>query len=387
MNRVWAWLSLPAVTGTSIVVGVVGFVLSVYTAFYYEKRPDIVVTIDTFSKVVDVARPVGGLEISYAGQDLRQTQKTLWVLTATIKNNGNAELRRGDYDDKAPLGLEFGDAVVVDRPSVKTKSTYLQKNLMVTVEQGRLLFSPVIVEAGEAFEVTALVLGSNTVRPAVTVVGKIAGAQTITLVSPESTPKDGVWQQAVLSGGPLVQLVRLPVYSVGALFVIAVVVMFAFTIMRPFAARQERKDMVTRQAQVRAFKPGESISPAIRFLGDLYISKGERGLGWAAQALAFPTKAGRFNLVTALGSEENGGVEERELLAPLPLTVARLIEVGLYRAVEDGTPIVPKEAREDFDEFVKHLGLDQDELLARGGRLVATLTIDNPHALPGDTFS
>lgn len=161
---------------------------------FYERKPELSISVDAMSKVFDLYRPVGGLEVSYAGENLRSSKKNLWVLTATIKNIGNAEVRKGDYDDKVPLGLEIGGAVIAERPTLKTNVDYLAKNLSISATGNRILFSPVILEPGESFEITTLLLGSESVKPSIVPIGKLAGIKSIALSTPESpSPEKSVW--------------------------------------------------------------------------------------------------------------------------------------------------------------------------------------------------
>lgn len=83
-------------------LAIVSFAFALFQQFY-EKRPEILVKTEAISPVLSILKPVGGLSISYAGQDLRNSGKTLWVVTATISNDGSAGIKKTDYDDKKSI--------------------------------------------------------------------------------------------------------------------------------------------------------------------------------------------------------------------------------------------------------------------------------------------
>lgn len=283
MKKFWRWLLSPAVAGF---IGIVGLVLAVYTAFFYERKPELAVSVDALSKVFDLYRPVGGLEVSYAGENLRSSKKNLWVLTATVKNVGNAEVRKVDYDDKSPLGLEIGGAVIAERPTLKTTVNYLGENLAVSFTGNQIVFSPVILEPGDAFEITVLLLGSESAKPTVTPVGKVAGIKTISLTTPETpTPNRSIWRQSVEATSPWVHLIRGPIYMFGTLLSLILVGVAIAALMSPISKIQERRKVAQRQAQLREYRQHEELRKESRYLIDQYVASGEAGLARVARYL------------------------------------------------------------------------------------------------------
>lgn len=283
MKKIWGWLISPAVAG---VIGFVGLALAIYTAFIYERKPEISISVDAMSKVFDLYRPVGGLEVSYAGENLRSSKKNLWVLTATIKNVGNAEVRKADYDDKVPLGLEIGGAVIAERPTLKTNVDYLAKNLGISVTESRLFFSPVILEAGESFEVTTLLLGSESAKPSVAPIGKLAGIKSIVLSTPESpSPGKSVWSQAIEATSVWVHPIRWFIYFFGPFFAIGLLVaLFAF-VMDPFEKLKDQKKVTERQRRISDYRQYEELGRESRYLINEYVAKGRAGLAPIARYL------------------------------------------------------------------------------------------------------
>ncbi|MBY0410602.1 MAG: hypothetical protein K2Q97_10845 [Burkholderiaceae bacterium] len=299
MKRIWSWLISPAVAGF---IGIIGLALAIYTAFFYERKPEITISIEAMSKVFDLYRPVGGLEVSYGGENLRSSKKNLWVLTAIVKNVGNSEIRKVDYDDKALLGLEIGGAVIAEPPTVKTNIDYLAKNLSITTTESRILFSPVILEAGESFEVTTLLLGSESAKPSVTPVGKLAGIKSIVLSTPENpSPEKSVWAQAVEATSILVHPIRWFIYFFGSFVVFALSAGLITAVASPFDKLNEQRALAERQRRVRDYRRYEELGKEARFLIDEYVAKGKAGLAPTARYLRANTR--RRSLLDSLAGK------------------------------------------------------------------------------------
>lgn len=283
MKKIWLWLISPAVAG---IIGIVGLALAIYTSFFYERKPDISISIDAISKVFDLHRPVGGLDIYYSGDNLRSSKKNLWVLTATVKNTGNAEIRKSDYDEKAPLGFEVVGAVVAELPVFKSSIDYVGKNLTVNYASNSVSFSPIILEPGDSYEVTVLLLGADAVKPYLKPIGKLAGVKSINLFTPEN-PSSGksIVLEAVDATSLWVHPIRWLFYFFGTFVVIALIVALVSSVSLPFERRREREMQVRRQKQVQGYKRHEGVSPGARYLMDRFVVDGQNGLAPVAEYL------------------------------------------------------------------------------------------------------
>lgn len=305
MKTSWNLLISPAVAG---LIGIVGVVLAIYKGFFYERKPELAVSVDSMSKVFDLYRPVGGLEVSYSGEDLRTSKKNLWVMTATVKNLGNADIRKGDYDDKVPLGLKIQGAVIAEHPTIKTSTEYLAKNLTVTSSEGQIFFSPVILEGGDSFEITALLLGSDTSKPTVLPTGKVAGIKSIVISTPESpSPEKSVWAQAYGGTSLWVQVIRAPSYFLGFILSLLMIAGCVAASIAPFGAIGARRRAHERQKKAREYRRHEELRKDSRYLLDQYVTSGDRGLSAVARYLKVQSRR------QALLAQLDGRLDEAEL--------------------------------------------------------------------------
>ena len=116
------------------IVSIFSVGLAVYQGFFYEKRGQISIYLDPPTRVFDLHQSIGGLEVSYGGEDLRKKNETLWIVNVSIRNTGNAEIRKGDYDEQVPLGLAIDEGQIVDAPKLRTSVNYLQQNLKIKTD-------------------------------------------------------------------------------------------------------------------------------------------------------------------------------------------------------------------------------------------------------------
>jgi hypothetical protein len=98
------------------VAALFGVLFTIYQTFVYEKRGDLAVAVNRYRECLTFTNRLAASRFSYAGEDLRVSKKTLWVMNLSISNAGNAEIRKGDYDDNAPIGVQIAGADLVDAP-------------------------------------------------------------------------------------------------------------------------------------------------------------------------------------------------------------------------------------------------------------------------------
>lgn len=282
MKKLW---SLIKGQGFMALLALLGFGLAIYTAFFYEKKPHLIFTVSQPAKVFDIHQPIGGLDISYGGESLRSGQKNLWVMTVVLRNEGNAEVRKGDYDDRDPVGLTLKNGQLLEQPTVQSESTYITKNLGLTRDSSSVHFAPIIIEPGESLTLNLLVLGNDATKPEIVPIGKIAGTSGVGVRSSEDKTKSGVFRDIFYAERWWVQGLRGILYTlllfIGIVIFAAVPQVFAI----PFQARRDKKRKIERRGQVDLYRLGQPLSAQERILTARYIERGFRSLRDAYQAL------------------------------------------------------------------------------------------------------
>jgi hypothetical protein len=172
IKRFWRALTTP---NGATVLTIVGLGTAFYFSVFYERQGNLVIRVDSLSRVLDVHQPVGGLEITYGGENLRTSKKTLWVLNATIFNRGNAAVRKGDFDEAVPLGFVVDDAVPAEQPRLSSSVEYLRKNVQATAKGQLVALTPAVFEPGDGVHLALLLLGPEATKPQLSASGKVVG--------------------------------------------------------------------------------------------------------------------------------------------------------------------------------------------------------------------
>jgi|GEM_PF-2111906 len=283
MAKVWSFIKG---AGFMAFLALVGFVLSIYLGFFYDKKPHLVYTVSQPTKVFDIHQALGGLEISYAGESLRGGQKTLWVMTVILKNEGNAEVTKGDYDDRDPLGVSVKNGQLLEQPTFQSDSSYISKNLGMTREANSVHFAPIIIEPGDSLSISMLVLGTETTKPEIIPTGKIAGASALEVRSAEDKTQTGIFKDLFYSERWWIQGLRGPVYAL--LFMIGggIIAVLVQALIIPFEIMKDKKEKNLRHAKVARYRLGQPLSAAERVFTKLYDEQGFRPILNAYHALA-----------------------------------------------------------------------------------------------------
>lgn len=357
LSRSWEAIKSPA---SMAILAIVGFGFAIYTAFFYEKRGELRVSIDALTRVFDVYQPVGGLEISYAGENLRSAKKALWAASFTISNPGNAEIKKGDFDDQVPFGVLVEGADIVETPTIKTSVEYLSRNLKTTTKKDSISLSPIILEPGDEIQVGMMLLGSESARPTLKAIGKVAGIKTISIRSIEQKEADkGTWKTAIEGGETLVHIVRFLLYGAGGLFVITLIFAMGFWLSSPFRALKDKIERDKRRDKVISYQTSESNSKIDQALLQIYIDKGENALQETSFILKRAHKRNALGalLVENVPKEELGHVVRQSF--PLWKTdIMGFLEERKLITVSNGLVEIADGLESSLQSLAEHLALD-----------------------------
>lgn len=273
VKRFWEDWKFQAVMA---VLAVVGVGVAVYTGFFFERKSEITVTIDSESPVLDIHQPVGGLQISYAGEDLRTSKKSLWTMSITVQNTGTASIKKGDYDDRAPLGIDIVGAKILERPTMNASKAYLQEQATLNVKDHTVTWTPVILEPGDTIKLSLLLLGTENIKPTLVPIGTIADTRPMRLIQADEKPRETtLWKRIVGADSWWIQPLRALVYFlVGAVsLLILTAVAVSLTELPQGIKAKIDKD------QRRKFASGfNAATTAEQLIRDLYVDGGEEPL-------------------------------------------------------------------------------------------------------------
>ncbi|WP_175133462.1 hypothetical protein [Achromobacter pulmonis] len=343
-------------------------ILAVYFGMFYERKPALTAVVNSLSPVFDVLKPVGGLDISYGGIDLREAKKSLWSADLTLRNEGNSEVRLDSFDSNAPVRISVQEAQIVDRPSALTSNDYLRDHVKLITDANSIVIAPIIIEPGDTISVNFLILGAEGNRPKIEILGKIAGMRGIPLTSIDSSAEQGSWfSQAVGANSIWVQLIRTPIYFFAFLVLIAVLVLLGSAISTPFSRFAESRQQRTRREEIRKLRREHAFDQRENSLADEYI---ERGLN-SIRSIARTTHSAKSKLkametICSMGDTAEIRHAALEIGPPMtPMSKKRLISLGLI-AVEDGKITGIEDLDTSIRRLCEKLGKNHDELIKEG---------------------
>lgn len=258
------------------VIALLGIGFAIYQTYFYEKSKALTISQGAFTKVFDVYQPVGGLEISYAGENLRDSKKVLWAVNFTIQNSGETGIKIGDFDDKAPMGIAVQGGDIVDEPKYLASNDYIQKALDLKITKEKITLSPLILEPKDYINFSMLILGPVDIQPKLISLGVIAGIGQIakvTTISPVG--KKSIWRNSVEADSYWVHLTRYLMYAFGGSMILVSIIKLIEFIIESISNIFSRK---TRKNKLSTFKQNEDISKEARWLINTYQEYGYESL-------------------------------------------------------------------------------------------------------------
>lgn len=276
MKKIWAAISSQSFTAG---LAVLGFLLAVYLGFFYEKKSELVITVSPATKVLDIYKAVGGLDVSYEGKSLRDSGNTLWVMNTTIRNTGASGVRKVDFDENAPVGVTIENGQIVDTPSFHTNTEYLKNNIKLETSSSSIKINSVIIEAGDYISINFLVLGDETTIPKVSPLGKVAGISKISIVTDMVEDQNTPLLASIFQAENWwIQPIRGFAYTFIFVFSSLAVGGLISAISVPFSSLREKREKNNRQKKADNYKANEPLSFQARTIVKDFIDRGDVSL-------------------------------------------------------------------------------------------------------------
>ena len=260
--------------------------LSIYLSFFKNNNPDINYVITTNSSVLDIKEEIGNLDVLYQGNSLSKERKDLRIITFKVVNTGDSSVIPSLYDPTDPLGFNVINGDIAEKPSlISASNKYLEEKLLITQDKNSVLFSNVILESNEYFEIKLLVLHPVGTTPEIQSVGKIAGVHTIKIVTGENVVDERSFFNATFGGGVMKNIARTAAYGTLFLLLIIAVILIISSI-------EDLRDKSKRKTIVKTFKEydGEKITESDDYFFGLYINGHRGSLTYAYEKIKNPAK-------------------------------------------------------------------------------------------------
>lgn len=213
MENKFAWSFL------GFLMAIIFGAITLYLGFYKEVKPDLNFVITADSSVLDVKENLGSLDVIYENESLSKRRQDLRFITFRVVNQGNAPILSNYYDKNDPVGFEVIDGELADEPTLLNASNdYLKEKLLTnTTPDNKVLFSNVILEPNEYFELKVLVLHEIGKKPYIEAFGKIATVNSIKVLRNFTSVNKLSFLEITFGGGFFTNLARL--FSFGLIFI------------------------------------------------------------------------------------------------------------------------------------------------------------------------
>jgi len=279
ISRLALFLRSPVLMG---VVTLASLALAIYLGFFYERRAELQLAIVSNTDVFSVSEKLSKLEIAYAGENLSKSRKRLRLVTMRLSNRGNADIPKSSFDDNAPMGVRVSLGQIIEPPEV-SGSSYFKENVKPRLlDASTVHFAPVILAAGDSFDVRLLLLVSESEAPTIAPLGKIAGIKEVEVVDVSFPP------QTVPSTSLLDELFDSPWYlhplRLLSYFMLFIVAAIALPAVSDYRARARQSDRTIKALQWMKSMSREPTK-AERFLADTFKNAGRPGLLEIKEAL------------------------------------------------------------------------------------------------------
>ena len=347
--RLNTWLVILAIAGLG--VGIPALVLT-YLAL---KQPEPGVLIETISdtNVLDLRRPLQDLSINFRGQDVQEQNLNLKIITINVLNNGEVDILINHYDYEDDWGIKFENGEVIEARLIDTNSDYLRSKIVPQrMGTDTVVFPKVIFEKGKSFAVEVLLLHSKNKSPSISPVGKIAGIDTISVLTRPLTRQEVSIFKEIFRGSIPVHTLRFLIYQAGflAIFGIAVIGLSLCHGDRD-VANEERKTRILDTQTIHKIDE-EGIR---NFLISHYESKGISGLKHMQMLIKNSEGLEAIMQEEQLDPSATRAFDMKILSLVYSNTLNDLAKIGVTKKGQDSKIIVSPMFSEALDDLVSEL--------------------------------
>lgn len=163
----------------AIIISIIGIVLTAVYKFY-PVEAQLKYNILANTNVLDLKAYVAKLSVSYDSIDLIKSKQSISLVIVEIKNDGNKDIRLDDYDKTADFGMEIGNGIILNKPTLNSSSdnNYF-KDIIHDFDERKIKFKFKLLDTDQFFTLKFLVLHSRETTPTILPIGKVSGMKKI----------------------------------------------------------------------------------------------------------------------------------------------------------------------------------------------------------------
>jgi len=224
-------MSLRRVNKTMLLT-VIGLMLAIFTLFVTlsEDKPNLSLVVINSTNVLDVHAPIKDLKIEFQGEDIKNEELNLRIITLKIVNDGEVDIQQNHYDMNDTWGIKVNDGEIIEVRLIESNSEYIEANLnpKLVKDKGLIELEKIIFDRGKYFIIEILVLHEKQEIPTILPLGKVVGIEEIEVNEMKSESKETSFFKEVFSGGVGVQFARTVSYFFVFIGLIGLAILITF---------------------------------------------------------------------------------------------------------------------------------------------------------------
>ena len=227
-------------------IAIIGTIVTVYSAFFQEKKVSLDYVILSNINVLDINADITRLDIQFDSISLKSKNENIKIINLKVVNNGSKNITLDFYDDNDPIGFKLSNGYIVDKPELITSSNeYLKRNLLNRIKlesPNKVTFPKIILEANEYFIIKLLIIHKLNEIPEIYPFGKIAGQKEIRVSQIFEKSEAPILVQT-FQGNIWIQLLRFIAYLIFTILIL-VGVIYVFGKIIKFKSKRKKKHLI-----------------------------------------------------------------------------------------------------------------------------------------------
>jgi hypothetical protein len=261
-------------------IGVIGISYAIYVDHFKEENPLIVFDILSNTQVLSVKEDVNRLGIIYNGENLKERQENLILLTIRILNEGEKNITEQDYYTKIPFGLKVIGGKIADKPILLDASNkFLEENLSILFDTlNNVVFNNIPLDQGQYFTIKILTVCKDNSLPSIIPAGKVSGisGEFIIRQSYMETQKEEIsFLRNVTSGSFWIHVARFFFYF-SCITAVSFIIVFPTSLISSLLKDKKKKRIVQKFRE----RIKNELSQNAEMIFDLFRSDGSDAIRW-----------------------------------------------------------------------------------------------------------
>jgi len=259
------WLSLNFWFG---VIGVIGFLFSIYT-FAFPEKPELKYYVLANTSILDVKEKVNKLTVTYDSINILKSNQNISIIILEIKNIGTKNITLNDYDIKSTFGVKIVGGTLLKKPELLSSSdnTYFS-NIISNFNNNQVKFNCKLIDQDQYFRIKFLILHSKKNRPNIEAIGKVSGMDKIEVLSNIKSLKEYSTKK--------LQVIKILTVSLFLIFLILIYIIKVTLQQKSSYVKLLLQEIESKNSQINILnEKKQNIKNALEF-GDLEIPRSEK---------------------------------------------------------------------------------------------------------------